>query len=404
MRAVRRLALARQGLAGKPPSKHGPEEIIALMKEIRYLQLDPVGVVAPSHQLVLWSRLGNFELSDLDRLMWKEKRLFEYWAHKASIVLMEDYPLYAPRMKAFGHGSSIWSVRLMDWLRANRALQHRLLARLRAEGPLPSRAFEDKTRTGRPFGWGSMGDVARMFLILFHQGKIMVAGRDGTQKLWDVTDKVLPDHMPRRKMTPAEVEYEGAQMSLHALGAATPWQIGWHFLYGRYPEMKRTLKRLEEDSKIVPVKVTDGAVGKGQCYVHSKDLEELQELESADREPRTTLLSPFDNMITDRERTKALFGFDYKIEIYTPGPKRKFGYYVLPILQGERLVGRVDAAMDRTRNRLVVKAVYAENDAPKNRKAGEDIASSLGGLSEFLGADEVSYSAKVPAFWRSSLG
>ena len=404
---ARRLAVAKQHLAGIRPNKPDSDDILRVTRDLGCLQLDPISTVAPSHLIVLWSRLGHFDTTDLDNLLWREKKLFEYWAHQASIVLMEDYPLYHSLMRrhpdVLVRPGSIWRQRIDKFLNANTKLRDHILSELRKKGPLLSRQFEDKTRGKRSFGWSSWGDVSRMMFHLFLKGEVMVVGRQGKQKLYGLSENFLPSWVSKKELSAEEVEYLSAQRSLRALGIANSSEISWHFFRNRYPNLKATIKQLVADEKIIPVDITDGPVEKGERYIHSDDVERLEELQSGEWQPRVSLLSPFDNLFCDRARTKHLFNFDYTIEIYTPPSKRKFGYYVLPILYGDKFIGRMDPLMDRKNGKLIIKEVHAEPHAPKDKDISREIRDSVEQLSEFLGAKEVVYSRKVPKFWQSHL-
>jgi len=404
---ARRLAVAKQHLAGKRPNKPDSDDILRVTRDRGCLQLDPISTVAPSHLIVLWSRLGNFDRTDLDNLLWRDKKLFEYWAHQASIVLMEDYPLYYSLMRrhpdVLVRPGSIWRQRIDMFLNANTRLRDRILSELRKKGPLLSRQFEDKTRAKRSFGWSSWGDVSRMMFHLFLKGEVMVVGRQGKQKLYGLSENFLPSWVSKKELSSEEVECLSAQRSLRALGIANTSEISWHFFRNRYPNLKATIKQLVADEMIIPVDITDGPVEKGERYIHSDDVERLEEIESGEWQPRVSLLSPFDNLFCDRARTKLLFDFDYTIEIYTPPSKRKYGYYVLPILHGDKFIGRLDPLMDQKNGKLIIKAVYAESNAPKDKDTSREIRDSVILLSEFLGAREVVYSRKVPKFWKSHL-
>ena len=404
---ARRLAVAKQHLAGKRPNKPDSDDILRVTRDLGCLQLDPISTVAPSHIIVLWSRLGNFDTTDLDNLLWRDKKLFEYWAHQASIVLMEDYPLYYSLMRrhpdVLVRPRSIWRQRIDKFLNANTKLRDHILSELRKKGPLLSRQFEDKTRAKRSFGWSSWGDVSRMMFHLFLKGEVMVVGRQGKQKLYGLSENFLPPWVSKKELSSEEVECLSAQRSLRALGIANTSEISWHFFRNRYPNLKATIKQLVADEMIIPVDITDGPVEKGERYIHSDDVERLEEIESGEWQPRVSLLSPFDNLFCDRARTKLLFDFDYTIEIYTPPSKRKYGYYVLPILHGDKFIGRLDPLMDQKNGKLIIKAVYAESNAPKDKDTSREIRDSVILLSEFLGAKEVVYSRKVPKFWKSHL-
>jgi uncharacterized protein YcaQ len=403
----RRLAVAKQHLAKKRASKPDSDYILRVTRDLGCLQLDPISTVAPSHLIVLWSRLGNFDTTDLDNLLWRDKKLFEYWAHQASIVMMEDYPLYYSLMRRhpdmLASQGTVWRQRIDKFLNANAKLRVHILNELRKKGPLLSREFEDKTRVKGSLGWGSWGDVSRMMFHLFLMGEVMVVGRQGKQKLYGLSEDFLPSWVSKKKLSAEEVEYLAVQRSLRALGIANSSEISWHFLRERYPNLKATMKQLVADERIIPIDITDGPLEKAQRYIHSDDVERLEELQSEEWQPRVSLLSPFDNLFCDRARTKLLFNFDYTIEIYTPASKRKFGYYVLPILYGDKFIGRLDPFMDRKNGKLIIKAVHAERHAPKDKDTSKEIRDSVEQLSEFLGAKEVVYSRKVPRYWQGHL-
>lgn len=413
---ARRLAITRQRLAGPPPAA-SPEGLLGVVRDLGCLQLDPISAVARSHQLVLWSRVGRYDLADLDTLLWQERSLFEYWAHVASIVLTEDYPVHQHLMRSYARGvpRTPRRVRQDQWLRENRDLRRHILAELHARGPLAARHFEDKAKVewAASDGWSSGGDVGGMLDYLWTKGAIMVAGRSGIQRLWDLSSRCLPAWAPRERLPEREVVRRATLAALRALGVARPDQIRRHFTRGRYPGLPAVLAELEAERRIQQVEIagdrdgageSSGQLWPGPWYVHVDDLPALEGLTHG-WEPRTTLLSPFDNLICDRARTEHLFGFEFRVEIYVPAAKRRYGYYVLPILHGDRLIGRIDPVMDRKNARLKVNAVYAEPDAPMDAGTGRAVAGALAELAEFLGAREVVLdAARVPVGWRRALG
>jgi uncharacterized protein YcaQ len=355
-------------------------------------------VVARSHLLVLWSRLGGYDPADLEALLWRERRLFEYWTHAAAIVCTHDYPIHSLLMRRHPRHQQ-----LRDWLAANQTLRRSILRQLRASGPLPTRALEDRAEVAwQSSGWTGGRNVDRMLDLLWTQGRIMVAGRQGQQRVWDLAERVLPDWAPTRRPPEREVVRLAAQRSLRALGVATARDIDRHFTAYRYPGLDGVLAALERAGRVERVRVAaDGSEHPGPWYVHADDLPLLERLQAGDWQPRTTLLSPFDNLLINRERTERLFGFHYRMEIYVPKAARRYGYYVLPILHGDRLVGRVDPAMDRRSGRLVVHAIHAEPDAPE--AAGPAVAAALQDLASFLGADGIDLRQKAPQVWRSAV-
>ncbi|MBI5301506.1 MAG: YcaQ family DNA glycosylase [Chloroflexi bacterium] len=397
---ARRLAITRQHLAH---ARHGAdaEGILNLVRDLGCIQIDPISAVARSHLLVLWSRLGNFDSAHLDALMWQERKLFEYWAHCASIVLTEDYPIHGARMRGYAKGDSPWSERVRAWTKQNDVMRRRILAQIRRHGAMLSRDLGESGDASRAWvstGWTSGRTVSRMLDFLWMQGTLMVVGREGIQKKWGLSKTFLPEWTPRERWSAREIVRAAAQKSLRALGVATPRQIQQHFIRGRYPNLNRVLAELENEKRILRVQVADW---QGEWYLHADDVPLLEKIKADEWQPHTTLLSPFDNLICDRARTKLFFDFDYTMEIYTPAAKRKFGYYVLPILHGDRLIGRIDSTMDRANARYHINAVYAEPNAPAN--AARAIANAIEALSAFLGAEDITYTRRVPKIWKARL-
>src|SRR5262245_35716486 len=228
LRTVRRLALAKQHLAGPPMDPDG-EGIMRVARELGCLQLDPINVVARSHLLVLWSRLGPFDMAGLDGLLWQERRLFEYWAHAAAIVPTEDYPIHNWLMRRdprpiYAHGR-----RTAEWLKANQPLRRHVLTQVRLKGPVRARDLEDLSRTPwRSGGWTDQRNVTRMVDILWTQGRVMVAGRTGLEKTYDLAERLLPDWTPRERLSDRELTRRAAQRSLLALGVATARNFAGH--------------------------------------------------------------------------------------------------------------------------------------------------------------------------------
>jgi hypothetical protein len=374
---ARRLAVRSQHLAGPEPPA-GLDGLRQVLRGLRVLQLDPVNVVARSHLLVLWSRLGGFDRADLDTLLWDERWLFEYWAHAASIVLTEDYPIHRAMMRRYG--VSVTNSRLRDWMVANDDFRRYVLARLRDAGPLPGGAIEDRAvLSWTSTGWTHGRNVERMLDTLWKQGVVRVAGRDGLRRLWALAEFPAAADLPE-----PEVVTRAAGHALRALGVARARDVERHFTIGRYPGLD-----LEREAWARPVSVEGGSE---QWWVHRDVLGLLDE----EWRPRTTLLSPFDNLICDRDRTERLWGFTYRNEIYVPKHKRRYGSYVMPVLAGERLVGRVAPRMDRRRGELVIEGMFAEEPAdpeswPEGGLPPGSVAAAIGSLAAFAGGSSVIY-------------
>ncbi|TLZ99252.1 MAG: winged helix-turn-helix domain-containing protein [Methanobacteriota archaeon] len=404
LECARRLAVTKQHLAGKVPTGPATEMIVSVIRDLGFVQWDPVDVVAPSHLITLWSRVGKFRMSDLDRLLWDDKKLFEHWSHAASIVLTEDYPLFYSLMKRYPESLSKswggWKARARKWLAENKGLRKKILNEL-GKGPLRLSEFEDHARGKRSAdGWTSGSDVSTALFHMQMSGDVMVVGHEGRQNIWGLSETFLPSWVARNELPEQEVEREGAERTIRALGTASPSEINRYFLRGRYLDLKKALERLQEESTVHRVHVT--GLG-GERYIHDRDVQLLESMNSRVWQPRMSLLAPFDNLLAVREGTSRLFGFDYVHENFLPKNKRKFGTYVLPILWGDRFIGRVDPKMDRENERLVINSIHAEPGAPRDKEVALKIRETIENLAEFLGAKEVEYTARVPKAWRNSL-
>jgi len=394
---VRRLAITRQHLdAADRPA------MLDVIRDLGCLQLDPISAVERTHLLVMWSRVGHYDTADLNRLIYEERHLFEYWAHAASLVLTEDFPIHQYHMRCEPYsGNSNWDARSREWLASvenhDPPLSQYVRDRLRAEGALLSRQFDDQ-RVGWDSngGWSSGRNVNRMLDYLWVKGEVLVSHRQGKQRYWDLAERILPQWMDHPPLPPRDVTRQAAQTAVRALGAATPRQITLHYTRYRYPDLLEVLDELVTAGRLIPAEVEDV---KGPWYVHADDLPALTRIQQGEFAPRTTLLSPFDNLICDRDRTKALWDFLYRIEIYVPADKRQYGYYVLPILHGDRLIGRIDPKYDRRRHTLHLNTIYAEDGAPDDDATLTGIAEAIRSLAAFLGARQLEIGAPLPPVW-----
>jgi uncharacterized protein YcaQ len=394
--AARRLAVQAQRLHGPAPrGRPGRDEILATAQALRCLQLDPTSAVARSHLLVIFSRLGPFDPALLEALVYQDRVLFEYWAHEASLVLTEDLPLHRWEMRTWPRGDSAWRKRMVEWWELNAEFRQHLLDRLTHDGPLPLRALED--RSVAPWlsqGWTDQRNVSRMLDLMWVRGQVGIAGRDGGQRLWDLMERCLPPDAPRGELDDEQVTRRAVLLALKALGVARAPHIRSHFTRDRYPTLPATLQALHADGAIERVEI-EGR--KGEWFVRADDVEALQSLDG-DWRGRTALLSPFDNLLCDRGRTEELFGFSHRLEIYTPKAKRRWGYFVLPILHGEKLIGRADLRIDRKAGRLVAPAVHREDGAPKGKGIAKAIRRELERLAAWQGASEIEIH-NVPPAW-----
>jgi len=320
-------------------------------------------------------------------------------------VLTEDYPLYYSMMKRYpesiGKSWGSRKPRTREFLAKHKELGKSILNQLK-KGPLQLTQFKEYVRTKSVDSWSTGSVVSRMLFHLEMSGKIIVAGHQGNRNIWALSETFLPKSVERKELPGEEVERMTAQRAILALGTASPREINYYFPRGRYQNLKKALESLQKDSVIHPVCVAEFQE-RDERYIHEQDVKLLESINDHDWQPRISLLPPFDNLICGRQRTNRVFGFDYNHEMFLPQHKRKFGYYILPILWGERLIGRIDPILEKSKETLMINSVHAEPGAPDGKEVASKIGEKIEDLAEFLGAKEVEYTARVPASWRTSL-
>ena len=378
---ARRIALAAQGFArprpGRPPSTN---QIEALVTRLGVLQLDSVNVFCRSHYLPVFSRLGPYDRARLDRIAGHgagriDRRLVEYWAHEASLIPVDLHPLFRWRMadvdrEAWGSISRI--------AREQPELVARTLAMVLADGPIRARdtgAVRPPPRPGHMWNWHE-GKVALEHL--FFTGRVAVARRINFERLYDLTERVLPEHI-HAEGAPAnsDAQRELVRVAARALGVATEPDLGDYF----------RLPRAASKARVAEL-ATAGELEQVQVEGWGAPAYLWPEAHQPRRVEARALLSPFDSLIWYRQRTERLFDFHYRIEIYTPAAKRVYGYYVLPFLLGDRLVARVDLKSDRDRGTLLVQGAFAEPEVDRVH-VGAELAAELQLLANWLGLERL---------------
>ncbi len=410
LKAARRLAIHKQLLDSHAllRSETDKRALRKVLKALRCIQIDPIRAVERTELLVLWSRLGNFNPVLLNELLYTDRLFFENWAHCASICLTDDYPLFHHRMQAFAATSETDGSRTAQWVKQNGALLAQIREEFRARGPLASQDITADVPhiPWHSTGWTSGRSVPRMLDHLFFSGELMVAQRSGNRKVWHLTDEFLPPWADRTPMNPDEFCRRAVPLALKALGTGTARDIKHHFMRHAYPDLESVLASLAANGTILPVALvdSDNRAMPGSWMVHAEDAEMLQRLEvDSHWEGRTVLLSPFDNLICDRKRNQPLFDFDFTIEIYVPVARRRYGYYVLPILAGDSVLGRVDTEMDRKRNELHFRALFLEEGREQDLHLADGLARTMQELGTFLGAKRVKLGRRMPVKWRQAL-
>jgi hypothetical protein len=360
---ARRLALAAGAGFHRPPGR-GPAAVAALVDRIGFVQIDTISVVERAHHHILASRLPGYQTEWLGRAP-----VFEYWAHAAAFLPWRDFRHTLPRkerIRANGH----------DWFRADKAEAELVLARIRTEGPLMARHFEAPKRTA---GWWDWKPAKRALEYLFMAGDLMVT-RQGFQKVFDLTERVLPPGTDTRLPTPRDHAAWYVDRALDAWGLVARDEFGYQ-RKEHLDQIDGVLRGREEDSSLVRVWVE--GLPKAPFWVRSTDLERVDSLPSPGRELR--ILSPFDPFVIHRKRVNRLFGFDFSIECYVPAPKRTFGYFALPLLWGDAFAGLVDAKADRASGTLVVQNLRYDGPAKKRLGFEAALGKALEKFAEFNG-------------------
>lgn len=380
--AARTLHLAAQGLLAPPRRKATKADVLDAIRRMAQLQIDTIHVVARSPYFVLFSRIGAYEPRWLDEHL-AEGRLFEYWAHEASFVPIEDYGLLRHRMlDPSGMG---WKY-AAEWHAKHRREIDALLERIRAQGPVRSSDFA-RAEGEKGGGWWDWKPEKRHLEVLFATGALMVAQRHNFQRVYDVIERVLPHWNDARDLpTRADAERTLLQRTCRALGVI---RADWAADYYRLPRRPYVdaLHALADAGELLPVRVEGW---KHDAFVHRALAPLITEAASGKLASTvTTLLSPFDPVIWDRKRATALFDFDYAIECYLPAAKRKYGYFVLPILSRGRLVGRIDAKAHRAQQVFEVKSLHLEPGVRMSARLATDLRRALERCANWHGTPEL---------------
>lgn len=386
---ARALMLAAQGLLDPPSRPATKPDVLDMIRRMGVLQIDTIHVVARSPYLVLWSRLGSYDPIWLDELL-AEGSLFEYWSHEACFLPIEDYRL-SRRLMLDGIGRLGWRSN-PAWLAGHAEHIDRVLDEIRTRGPVRSADF---TRNdGRAGTWWDWKPEKRALEYLHTAGALMIARRHNFQRLYDLRERVMPDWDDAGTPPLDEVWRALALKAVRALGVTT---ARWLPDYFRTPKRGAAalLASLVASGEIVAVEIEDQPE---PAYVHRDNRALAEASASGTLRPRyTTLLSPFDPIVWDRARASALFGFDYRIECYTPAEKRRYGYFTLPILYNGALVGRLDPKAHRREGLFEVKALHLEPGIRADSDLVTGIAGALHRCAAWHGTPEVVVRRTEPA-------
>ncbi|HEU4368796.1 MAG TPA: crosslink repair DNA glycosylase YcaQ family protein [Methylomirabilota bacterium] len=407
--AVTALFLERQHLARPRAVTLTPRRLTGFVEDVGGLQLDSINVLERAHYLTVWSRFGPYDRARLDRIIYRRRLLFEYWAHAACLVPATTLPWWRRAMLDYRGRHTGWS----DWLRRNARVLARVREAVAANGPMSNADFEGRRPAGAG-GWWSWRPVQHALHHLWMSGTLTVHSRQHFHKRYDLLERALPSAASCEAVPAEEFRRWHVERSLHAMGAATEQDLAGYLTFPRSgPGVRRiALRSMLERGEVSELEV-EGRPGRWLAL--TRDLPALSRARRAPAPRGTTLLSPFDSLLWYRGRVSRLFGFDYRIEVYTPGPQRVHGYYTLPILHHGRLIGRVDAKTHRAERRLEVRHVHFEpwfaagtgppagGDRLDQDEALAGVADALRSLASFVGGDAVTQRRVTPHRLRAPL-
>ncbi|MBS3649271.1 YcaQ family DNA glycosylase [Pseudaminobacter sp. 19-2017] len=373
---ARRIAVAAQGLAEPRPA--GPitrRHLTKVLDRLGLLQIDSVSAVVRAHYMPLFSRLGPYPMSLLDDAAspGRKRALFEYWAHEASLLPLEAWPLMRWRMERASRNEEIYGG-LARWAEANGRMINEIYRRVADNGPTAASDIDGAKGKG---GWWGWSDEKHAFEWLFWAGRLTTAARRGFERLYDVPERVIPGkvlNLP--EPAPADAHRELLRLAARALGIATASDLRDYYRLSP-SDMKGRIEELVESGDILPVSV-EGWRQQAYLYAGARLKRKVE---------ARALLAPFDPLVWERARAERLFDFRYRIEIYTPAEKRQYGYYVMPFLLGDTVVARIDLRADRPTGVLRAMAAYAEPGAP--RHTAETLAGELDTMRAWLGLERL---------------
>ncbi len=390
IQTARALAVIKQGLDKRPPTADR-QTLYNAVRRMGLLQLDTVNVIARSHYLVMLSRVGLYDRADLDALLYPDRKLFEQWAHAACLIPTEDYDYFAPLILARRDKPHRWYGNMEVLGEDPQTIMDGVLAEIKERGALASKDFHDP-RDGRGTWW-DWKPAKHALNILYDRGYLMVDRRVNFQIYYDLAERVLPVSAGSPTKTVNDFPAWAVERSVGYLGVATARQVSDYYRLS-IAETHAGLEMVENKGRIIPVAVegwTDTA------YVLPEDVLLIDEIVQGQYQPElTTFLSPFDNLTWNRDRLFDLFDFDYRIELYTPKPQRKYGYYVLPILHKGQFVGRLDPKADRKTKTFMVHAIYLEPGVEMTDELVAGIADALHEFKTFHNCETVTIGRSEP--------
>lgn len=374
---ARNLAISRQLLFngnGSTPKK----KLLNIIEQIGYVQIDTISIVERAHKHILWTRLPEYKNEMLDELIDKDKKIFEFWDHAASYLPMKHFRFSLPRKEMYAN-------KYKNWGEKNKKLLKFIVDRIKDEGPLQSRDFENTGKRGTWWDWKPAKDGLE---FLFHTGKLVAKARKSFQKVYELPQRFLPSNI--NSAYPAEEEHSEHLIvkSINSHGLSSEKELTYLRYHDR-TSTKTILNRLLEEKKIIPLNITGI---NDEIYYSTKKI--LSSLNNIEENNDVHILSPFDNLVIQRKRLSAFFGFDYLIECYVPASKRKFGYFCLPVLYRNKFAGKIDTKADRKSGEFRIINEFWENGFSRTNDFSMKYQKKLRQLTEFSGCTTIKKTEK----------
>jgi uncharacterized protein len=390
--SARRLFLNAQGLLEDPSRKATKSTLLKLIERLGFVQVDSINVVERAHHLTLSSRLDSYSQSQLNSLLENDRSLFEHWTHDASAIPTRWIAHWKPRFKRERNrlmSNKWWRERLGD---GHESMLEHVRERIAIEGPLRSDDFEHD-RQGESAAWWGWKPQKAALEFLWNTGELMVSRRESFQKVYDLTERVLPQFHEIAEPSPDQHVEWACSTAMERLQIATPREIAQFWDAVSIADADEWCKRAATAGRLEPVLVeqSNGAKPRPSFAVANWETR-LKQLPHAP--DRMRLLCPFDPVLRDRARALRLFGFDYRFEAFVPAPKRQYGYYVLPVLEGERFVARVDPRFDRAAETLIVQKVHWEPGERVTKARARQLEEAVSRLASFIGASSIEWASK----------
>ncbi len=383
---LRHIALTAQGLNKVNPFGKGLLGVRKTIQHLGYLQLDSISVIERAHHHVLYSRVTDYHPHQLDKLL-EDKVIFEYWSHAAAFLPIEDFRFSLPYKHAIKSGKVHW------YKNPDQKLMKALLARIREQGPLRARDLESNNKTS---GWWDWKPSKKALEQLYMQGDLMITSRQGFQKTYDLSERVLPNSVDVR--FPSSQEFAKHLMAQQFRCHGLVSQKGISYLR-RNPKLraaiKAELKKMLSDEQIEQIQLPSGEIFYAEIGVFESGATRVSQ--------RLRLISPFDNCIIQRDRLRSLFNYDYQLECYLPQTKRQYGYFSLPILFLDQFVGRADCKVMRKERHLQVRSLYIENSSFNLDKFINALKNELSRFKRFQACDSISLDKVYPKKLQATL-